>query len=165
MLINGKDSYSCGNLGMFISAKWERSMQNLEYHSDQWCREKNSSAATVTLQCSSQGVSGAGAAGSPAKQVLVPIKCCYVEKYLPPKATLSFHTLKPWAKKTTWIIKDTTWVIEDGAAIPRPSFLVHSKLSQLLKIATLNTPRSWYHHYTSTIGSIWMLPARQLTRQ
>jgi len=41
MLINGKGSYSRGNLGMFISAEWERSMQNLEYHSDQWCREKN----------------------------------------------------------------------------------------------------------------------------
>jgi hypothetical protein len=28
-------------------------------------------------------------------------------------------------QKTTWVIKDTTWVIEDGAATPRPSFLVH----------------------------------------
>jgi len=73
-----------------------------------------------------------------------------LRRYLPPKATLSFHTLKPWAKKTTWVIKDTTWVIEDGAAIPRPSFLVHSKLSQLLKIAMLTHPE----HNTLTTTSL-----------
>jgi hypothetical protein len=41
MLINGKDFYSSGDLGMFFSSEWERRMQNFKHSSDQLFREKN----------------------------------------------------------------------------------------------------------------------------